>query len=91
MKESEKRDKYLYLARELKKLWIMKVTVIPVIMCGLSIVTKGFVQALERLEIRGGAEIIQTPALLRSARILRRVLETWKDLLSLKLQWENIS
>ena len=28
---------------------------------------------------------------LRSARILRRVLETWGDLLSLKLQWVNNS
>ena len=29
LKESEKRDRYLDLARELKKLWNMKVTVIP--------------------------------------------------------------
>ena len=29
--------------------------------------------------------------LLRTARILRRVLETWGDLLSLKLQWKTIS
>ena len=29
--------------------------------------------------------------LLRSARILRSVLETWGDLLSLKLQWKTIS
>ena len=31
LKESEKRDKYLKLARELKKLWDMKVTVIPIV------------------------------------------------------------
>ena len=31
MKESEKIDKYLDLARELKKLWNMKVMVIPII------------------------------------------------------------
>ena len=37
---------------------------------------------VENLEIIGGAETIQTIALLRSARILRRVLETWRDLLS---------
>ena len=30
-------------------------------------------------------------ALLRTARILRRVLETWGDLLSLRLQWKTIS
>ena len=44
---------------------------------------------LEDLEIRGHVETIQT-TLLRSARILRRVLETCADLLSLKLQWEAI-
>ena len=37
----------------------------------------------------GYVTLIQTTALLRSARILRRVLETWGDL-SLKLQWKTI-
>ena len=31
LKESEKKDKYVHLARELKKLWNMKVTVIPIV------------------------------------------------------------
>ena len=31
LKESEKRDKYLDLARELKKLCNMKVTVVPIV------------------------------------------------------------
>ena len=31
LKESEKEDKYLDLARELKKLWNMKVKVIPIV------------------------------------------------------------
>ena len=31
MKDCEKRDKYLDLARELKKLWNMKVTIIPIV------------------------------------------------------------
>ena len=44
---------------------------------------------LEDLEIRGQVEAIQTTALLKSARILRIVLETWGDMLS--LQWETIS
>ena len=35
-------------------------------------------------------ETIQTTALLRSARILKRVLETRGDLLSLRLQWKTI-
>ena len=41
LKESEKRDKYLDLARELKKLWNMKVTAIPIVIGALGTVTKG--------------------------------------------------
>ena len=78
-KENEKRDKYLDLAREQKK----QVTVIPVVTGALSTVTK--VQGLEDLEIRGRVDTIQTTELLRSTRILRRVLETRRDLLPLKI------
>ena len=67
IKVKEKRDNYLDLARELKKLWNMKVTVIPIVIGALSTVTKGLVQALENLEIRGRVETIQTTAMLRSA------------------------
>ena len=76
---------------ELKKKWNMKVTIIPIAIGTLGTVTKGLVQGLEDLEIRGQVETIQTTALLRSASILRRVLETWGDLLSLKFPWETIS
>ena len=85
IKESEKKDKYLDLARELKKLWNMKVTIAPIVIGGLGTITKGLLKGLEDLEIGGRTETIQTTALLRTARILRRVLETWGDLLSLKL------
>ena len=88
-KECEKRNKFLYLARDLEKLWNMKVTIIPIVI-GLGTVNKVLVQGLEDLEISGRVETIQTTALLRSTRILQRVLETWGDLLSLKLQWETI-
>ena len=89
LKENEKKDKYLD-RKELKKLWNMKVTIIPIVFNALGTVTKGLVQGLEDLELTRRQEAIQTTALLRSARILRRVLETW-ELLSLKLQWETIS
>ena len=46
VKEREKRYKYLDLPRELKKLWNMKVTVIPIIIRALCTVTKGLVQGL---------------------------------------------
>ena len=47
LKESEKRDKYLDLAMELKKLWNMKVMIIPIVIRALDTVTKGLVQRLE--------------------------------------------
>ena len=40
LKESEKKDKYLDLARELKKLWNMKVTIVPIVIDALCTVTK---------------------------------------------------
>ena len=43
----------------------------------------------EDLEIEERIDTIQITALSRSARILRRVLETRGDLLSLKLQWKT--
>ena len=54
----------------------MKVTFIPIVIGALGTVTKGLVKGLENLEIRGRVETIQTTALLGSARILRRMLET---------------
>ena len=85
------RDKYLDLARELKKLWNMKVTIIPIVIGPFGTVTKGLLKGLEDLEVGGRVETIQTTAWLKTARILRRVLETWGDLLSLNLQWKTIS
>ena len=69
----------------------MKVTIVPIVIGALGKITKGLLKVLEDLEIGGRIETIQTTALLRTARILRRVLETWGDLLSLKLQWKTIS
>ena len=91
LKESKKKDKYLDLAREWKKLWNMKVTIVPIVIDVLGTITKGLLKGLEDLEVGGRVETIQTTALLRTARILRRVLETWGDLLSLKLQWKTMS
>ena len=83
LKESEKKDKYLDLARKLKKLWNMKVTIIPIVIGAFGTVTKGLLKGLEDLEVGGRVETIQTTTLLRTARILRRVLETWGDLWSI--------
>ena len=91
LKESEKNNKYRYIAWELKKTlehesddctncnWCS--------WCSHQRIGTG----LEDLEIKWRVETIQTTALLRWARILRRVLETWGDLLFLILQWRTIS
>ena len=76
LKECEKRDKYLDLARELKKLWNVKVTIIPIVIGAFGTVTKGLLKGLEDLKVGSRVETIQTTALLKTARILRRVLET---------------
>ena len=54
----------------------MKVTVIPITIGVLGTVTKGLIQTLEDLEISGREETIRITALMRSARMLRSVLET---------------
>ena len=91
LKEFEKKDKYFDLVMELKKLWNMKVTIIPIEIGALGTVIKGLVQELEDLDIRWRVETVQTTALLRLTRILRRVRENWGDLLTLKFQWKTIS
>ena len=91
LKESEKKDNYQDLARELKKLWNMKLTLIPIVIGALGTVTERLIKGLAGLEIIGQVGTIQTTALLRSASILRRVQETWGNLVSLILQWKTIS
>ena len=87
LKESGKKDKYL---GNWKKLWNMKVTILPIMIGAFGTVTKGLSKGLEDFEVGGLEETIQTTALLRTATILKRVLETWGDLQSLKHQWKTI-
>ena len=81
LKECEKKDKYLDLARELKKLWNMNVTIVPIVIGAFGTITKGLLKELEDLKVgeRVETENGQNP-------------ETSPgDLLSLKLQWKAIS
>ena len=54
----------------------MKVTIIPIVIGAFDTLTKGLLNGLEDLEVGRGVENIKTTTLLRTARILRRVLET---------------
>ena len=51
-KKSEKKDKYLDLAKELKKLWDMKVRIIPIVIGALGTVTKGLIKGQEDLPLK---------------------------------------
>ena len=64
IREDEKLNKYLDLARELKKLCNMMVTVIPIIVRALGTVPKNQEKRLDELEIKRKTETIQTSALL---------------------------
>ena len=75
LKENEKKDKYLNQARELKKRGNMKVTILSIVTGAFGTVTKRLSKRLENLEVGGRGETIQIIALLRTPRILRRVLE----------------
>ena len=67
----------------------MNVTIIPIVIGAFGTVTKGLLK--EDLEVGGRVETIQTTALLKTARISRRVLKTWGDLLSLNLLWKLLA
>ena len=62
---------------------IMKRTVVLIVIGGHGIIPKGLLWGLDERKSRGRAEITQTKTLLWSARIVSRVLESWRDLLSL--------
>ena len=59
-KSNERRNKFLDLARELKKLCNMKVTVVPIVIGALGTICKGLLRRLEDLKIEGRVETIQT-------------------------------
>ncbi len=62
------------------RILVMYVTIVPIVIGALGTISKGLLKGLEDLELGGRVETIQMTALLRTARILKRVLETWGDL-----------
>ena len=74
LKEFEKKDKYVDLHKELKKLWNRKVTIIPIVIGAFGTVTKRLFKGLKDLEFGGRVVTIQTTALLRTAKYLD---ESW--------------
>ena len=91
IKENKKTKKYLDLAREQRMLWDMSVTALSILIGALWMVPKVIEKGVGRVENRTTNRDIQTITLLRLVRILTRVLVTYVELLSFRLQWKYIS
>ena len=89
MRESEITDRYLDHTWEQRHLWNM--SVISIVRLTLGTILNDLERCLEELETGRRIETIQITALLRLARILRRILETGRDLFLLSLQYKTIS
>ena len=75
-KEIEKTEKYQDLKRETGRLWKLKmVEVVPVVIGAFGSVTKEYDKWIEKLEIIKNVGVMKKTALLRTAKILRKVLE----------------
>ena len=75
----EKIEKYQDLKREIKRLWGLRiVTIVPIVIGALGSITKDFKSWIDKLNIKSANvnAVVQKSALLGTARILRKVLET---------------
>ena len=74
-KEVEKIEKYQDLAQEIKKVWSMRATVIPIVIGAPETTPKKLKKRLEDIGIETWVTELQKTVILHSARILRKVLE----------------
>ena len=74
-KENEKVQKYQDLSRELRKLWQVKVMVVPVVVGALDTIPKVLEKHLKEIGTSVRVELLQKATLLGTARILRKTLE----------------
>ena len=74
-KEMEKIEKYQDLARELHKIWQVKVKVVPVVIGALGTIPKALGKHLDEIGTNVRVDLLQKAALLGTARILRKTLE----------------
>ena len=75
-KEDEKVEKYRDLCRELGKLLKVRCSVVPIVVGARETVPKRLPSYLALLDIDLSLELLQKSAILGTARILRKVLET---------------
>ena len=75
-KEKENVEKYQDLKKEIRRLWKLRnVKIVPVAIGALGSVSAEFDRWMEKLGIICNVGVMQKAALLRTARILRKVLE----------------
>ena len=74
-KEDEKVEKYQDLAREVRKMWGVRIKVIPIVVGALGTIPLRLKENLRTIGVDTSIELIQRSVLLGSARILRKVLE----------------
>ena len=89
LSENLEKNRYLDIARELKKSRNMNLAEILIMICAHGTTLEGLVREVE--ELKNGGETIQTTALFWLTTILRRAQKTWRDLLALILQGKTIS
>ena len=68
-------EKYQDLGRDLKKIWNIKVEIIPLVVGSLCAIPKQFGNRLKQIGITVGTAQVQKTVLLEMARILRKVPE----------------
>ena len=88
LKENERKDKYLDLARELKKLWNMNVTVIPIVIGALG--HQRLATGTGRLSNRRASGNHPNCSIIKIGENDKKCPGDWGDLLSLELKWETI-
>ena len=72
IKENEKRDKYSELARELRKLWNMKVSGTPIVITAFGTFSKGLLRDREELENGGqSSEIPSAKAVVKNSQVMK--------------------
>ena len=74
-KEKDKIEKYQDLGRELQKIWNIKVNIIPLAVGSLGATPKQFGNRLKQIGITVATAQVQKKVLLRTARIVKKVLE----------------
>ena len=90
-KEVEKIEKHLDLARELKKVWNMKVIVVPLVVGALGTAAKEIEKRLKTISIETKITELQKTVLIHTSRVLQKFTEVRGVLLTPYLKKYNIS